>query len=112
MQESKVLENNDLDFTQELHRIRAHLLHYTSLLEDFRKTVQFVLDTPYPALDNKEYFTEDESKDSKELMKKECNNLLNEIERLEMARRMQDKRLTNVMHLVRWLFLRSWHLLR
>jgi hypothetical protein len=103
-QESKVLEDNDLDFTQELHRIRAHLLHYASLLEDFNKTVNFVKDTHHPALNNPEYFTPKESKDSKNLMDQECTNLLNQIQRLELARRMQDKRLTNVMQLVRQSF--------
>lgn len=100
-QESKVLEENDLDFTQELHRIRAHLLHYASLLEDFKKTVIFVRDTHHPALDNTDYFTPQESQCSKTLMNQECTNLLNQIERLELTRKMQDKRLTNVMQLVR-----------
>ncbi|KAF7760200.1 hypothetical protein Agabi119p4_10876 [Agaricus bisporus var. burnettii] len=97
--ESKVLEENDLDFTQELHRIRAHLLHYASLLEDFKKTVIFVRDTHHPALDNTDYFTPQESQCSKTLMNQECTNLLNQIERLELTRKMQDKRLTNVMQL-------------
>ncbi|KAF9447468.1 hypothetical protein P691DRAFT_760751 [Macrolepiota fuliginosa MF-IS2] len=97
--ESEVLEHNELSFTQELHRIRAHLLHYTSLLADFRKTVQFVVETPYPALDNESHFTKEAGEKSKELLRKEGRNLLNEIERLEMGRKMQDKRLTNVMQL-------------
>jgi CRISPR/Cas system-associated endonuclease Cas1 len=99
-QESDVLENTNLDFTQELHRIRAHLLHYTDLLEDFKKTVIFVRDMPYPALDNEEYFTPKERQESIDLMNRECKNILDEIDRLEMTRRMQDKRLTNVMQLV------------
>ncbi|KAJ3576809.1 hypothetical protein NP233_g148 [Leucocoprinus birnbaumii] len=97
--ESNVLENTNLDFTQELHRIRAHLLHYTDLLADFRKTVEFVQETQYPALDDEECFTPEERKESVDLMEKECKNLLNEIARLDMARKMQDKRLTNVMQL-------------
>lgn len=97
--ESNVLENTNLDFTQELHRIRAHLLHYTDLLADFKKTVEFVQEMYYPALDNEEYFTAEEKKESIDLMDKECKSLLNEIARLDMARKMQDKRLTNVMHL-------------
>jgi hypothetical protein len=94
------LEKNDLNFTQELHRIRAHLLHYTSLLEDFRKTVNFIKGTPYPALENKTYFSKAGKEQSTKLMEKECNNLLHQIERLEMSRKMQDKRLRNVMQLV------------
>jgi len=93
------LEKNDLNFTQELHRIRAHLLHYASLLDDFRKTVDFVKNTPYPALENEAHFSKAAKKHSVKLMEKECGNLLHEIERLEMGRKMQDKRLTNVMQL-------------
>lgn len=94
------MEKNDLNFTQELHRIRAHLLHYTSLLADFRKTVNFIKDTPYPALENEKYFSKAEKEQSIKLMEKECDNLLHQIERLDMGRKMQDKRLTNVMQLV------------
>lgn len=37
---------------------------------------------------------------SEQLMDRECDNLLEEIERLDMSRQMQDKRLLNVMNLV------------
>ncbi|KAG6918782.1 hypothetical protein DXG01_011533 [Tephrocybe rancida] len=97
--ESRVIHTNDINFTQELHVIQAHLLHYESLLDDFRKTVVFVLDTPYPGLDNPSLYKPEHRDRSKELMKKECNNLLSEIERLEKARRMQGRRLKNVMNL-------------
>ncbi|KXN85113.1 hypothetical protein AN958_11690 [Leucoagaricus sp. SymC.cos] len=97
--ESNVLENTELDYTQELHRIRAHLLHYTSLLDDFRKSVEFVKDTYYPALDNEAFFMPEEKQESRDLMALECKNLMNQINRLDMARKMQDKRLTNVMQL-------------
>ncbi|KAJ3709779.1 hypothetical protein C8R42DRAFT_729842 [Lentinula raphanica] len=36
--------------THQLHVIRAHLLHYESLLDDFRKTVEFLLKTVNPGL--------------------------------------------------------------
>ncbi|KAJ4474023.1 hypothetical protein C8J55DRAFT_518737 [Lentinula edodes] len=36
--------------THQLHVIRAHLLHYESLLDDFRKTVEFFLKTVNPGL--------------------------------------------------------------
>jgi Mg2+ and Co2+ transporter CorA len=78
--------------TQELHVMRAHLLQYAALLEDFRKSVQFVLDTPNPAV-------EANSADV-ELLEKECKTLLSQIERLEMSRKMQDNRLGNLMNLV------------
>lgn len=115
-----VISTNDMTLTQSLHIIRAHLLHYASLLEDFKKSVQvrfrlqsrkfyiqlssscrvlqFVLDTPNPGMDS-----EDEAlrKRSRTLLEKECQNLLLEIERLEKSRAMQNKRLKNVMNLVR-----------
>ncbi|KAH0579219.1 hypothetical protein H2248_003369 [Termitomyces sp. 'cryptogamus'] len=96
--ESRVINLNDIDLTQELHIIQAHLLHYGSLLEDFRKSVIFVLKTPFPGLDNPRY-TPQLRERSKGHMEKECNNLLSEIERLNMARSMQIKRLKNVMNL-------------
>lgn len=42
----------------------------------------------------------DEKEYSHELLKRECDTLLSEIERLEMSRGMQNKRLKNVMNLV------------
>ncbi|KAJ7916226.1 hypothetical protein B0H13DRAFT_2450845 [Mycena leptocephala] len=65
------------DLTQQLHVVRAHLLHYASLLETFAKTITYV----------------------KDLMRKESAHLLNEIARLEQSRSMQDNRLKNVMNL-------------
>lgn len=107
-QEFAVITPKDKELTrrtQELHRIRAHLLHYTSLLDDFRKSVQFVLDTPNPAMDCEDspdnngttnMLTKEESA---ERLKTECNNLLSEIKRLEMSRSIQTKRLKNIMNL-------------
>lgn len=83
--------------TNELHVIRAHQLHYSSLLESFRKTVQFILDTPNPALAGMD---KTESDLTKGMLERECRMLLNEIRRLDMSRKMQDKRLKNVMNLV------------
>lgn len=87
-----------MHLTQELHRIRAHLLHYSSLLEDFKQSVVFVLNTPNPAM---EFPSHDDvqQKTSHDLLQKECNNLLMQIERLQMSRGQQDKRLKNVMDL-------------
>ncbi|KAF8584986.1 hypothetical protein K439DRAFT_1616330 [Ramaria rubella] len=96
--ELNVISTNDMHFTQELHKIRAHLLHYASLLEDFNQSVHFVLDTPNPAMDHPKY--EAERKSSRALLEKECKNLLTQIDRLKMSREMWDKRLKNVMHLV------------
>lgn len=97
--ETKVLTTSDMQLTQELHVIRAHHLHYSSLLEDFEKTVKFIQNTPNPAMDS-DLISEAERRESAKLLKRECENLLSEIDRLEMGRDMQDKRLKNVMNLV------------
>jgi len=68
----------------DLHRIRAHLLHYASLLDDFKKSVLFVLNNRNPAMDCQDVpdngaadmLTKEESA---ERLKTECNNLLSEI---------------------------------
>jgi len=95
--ETKVINTSNMQLTQELHIIRAHHLHYSSLLEDFEKTVIFVRDTHNPAMES---LPKKEREYSAHLMKRECANLLSEINRLEMGRTMQDKRLKNVMNLV------------
>lgn len=87
-----------MSLTNELHVIRAHQLHYSSLLEDFRKTIQFIMDTPNPALAG---MPESVKELSKSMLERECKMLLNEVKRLNMSRKMQDKRLKNVMNLVR-----------
>ncbi|KAJ7507271.1 hypothetical protein B0H11DRAFT_1970976 [Mycena galericulata] len=95
--ETRVINTSDLLLTRELHVIRAHHLHYSALLEDLRKAVVFVLDTRNPAM---EALPEEERLSSRQLLERECKTLLNEIERLEMGRTMQDNRLKNVMNLV------------
>ena len=77
--------------------IRAHHLHYASLLEDLRMTIIFVQNTINPALDS---FSPEERDSSVTVMKRECDNLLDEVNRLEREREMQERRLRNVMHLV------------
>ncbi|KAF8463036.1 hypothetical protein JB92DRAFT_3136636 [Gautieria morchelliformis] len=96
--ELHVINTKKMDVTQELHTIRAHLLQYASLLEDFHQAIHFVQATPNPVMDSPVY--ESEQKSSQELLKKECQNLLTQIERLKMSRKMWDQRLQNVMHLV------------
>jgi hypothetical protein len=97
LQETRVINTSDWLITQELHVIRAHHLHYSALLEDFRKSVMFILNTPNPAMDS---LPHEEREWSRDLLKKECDNLLSEISRLEKGRIMQDRRLKNVMNLV------------
>lgn len=87
--------SNDIHLTRELHTIRAYLLHYASLLESFRKTVLFLRNTPNPAMKDR-----DDHQESTDVMNRECDTLLSEIERLEMYRRMQEMRLDNVVNLV------------
>lgn len=86
-----------MELTEELHGIRAHQLHYSSLLEDFRKTVNFIRTAKNPAMES---FPKPIRLRSAELMKRECSNLMNEIERLDTSRKMVDKQLKNVMNLV------------
>jgi hypothetical protein len=143
--------------TQQLHIVRAHLLHYEELLENFKKSVIFILRNAHPGiakpvstnatdsskpsnlhhtrtglapveeerqpperqdseitLESNPYDDSDSESDDEpssawkeeahdmagSLLKNESLTLLNEIDRLEMTRRMLDKRLGNVMNLV------------
>ena len=91
------MSTNNMEVTRQLHTISAHLLHYTSLLEDFQKSVTFIFETGNPAMES---VSEDERKLSRTHLENECKNLSMQITRLEMSRAQQEKRLTNVMHLV------------
>ncbi|KII85915.1 hypothetical protein PLICRDRAFT_115548 [Plicaturopsis crispa FD-325 SS-3] len=91
-------KQNDIKLTQELHVIRAHLLHYESLLTDFAKSVTFVRDTPNPAMDSLSV-DEQTRTISRKRLERECNNLSSEIARLQASRGMQGKRLKNAMDL-------------
>ncbi|KAI6021825.1 cora-like Mg2+ transporter protein-domain-containing protein [Pisolithus microcarpus] len=92
--ESQVLGTNDINLTRELHKVQAYLLYYQQLLQDFHKSVDFVKNTPNPAMQG----DEDEI-NSAELLAREVDNLLSEIGRLEGQRTMQSDRLKNVMQL-------------
>lgn len=94
-----MIRTNDTSLSSELHIIRAHLLHYESLLIDFNKSVIFLRDTANPAMDSIQQDSATKG-DEKELFEKECGNLVTEIARLERSRDMQNKRLNNVMNLV------------
>ncbi|KAJ6605314.1 hypothetical protein DFH09DRAFT_1257012 [Mycena vulgaris] len=95
--ESQVIGSKDImKLTQDLHLVRAHLLHYASMLEEFRKSVKFVKDTPIPMSQPR---SDPHSAEVKDRMWQESTRLLNEIERLEQNRGMQDSRLKNVMKL-------------
>ncbi|KAF8587585.1 hypothetical protein K439DRAFT_1337830 [Ramaria rubella] len=96
--ELSVITTHNIMFTQELHQIRAHLLYYVSILEDFHKAVIFIRETPNPAM-NSGKLDDAEQQRSKRILGKECRNLEEEIEKLKLSRDMQDKRLKNVMDL-------------
>lgn len=74
------------------------MLYYISLLEDFKNAITFIRDTYNPCLDT---YDEATKEISQKLLQRECNNLLTEIGRLELSRDMQEKRLQNVMDLVK-----------
>ncbi|KAF9530553.1 hypothetical protein CPB83DRAFT_850531 [Crepidotus variabilis] len=95
--ETRVISTSEMPLTQELHVIRAHHLHYTSLLDDFTKHVHFIQETHNPLMDN---LSQDDRKFNAGIMKRECDNLLTEIKRLSSELHMQERRLKNVMGLV------------
>lgn len=102
--ESQVMTTNDMQLTQELHVIRAHILHYQALLKDFGKTVRFVLETPHPSsepAENSQFDPEEHAmwERSKVMMRRECEKILTEIDRLDKSVKMQDMRVKNVMNL-------------
>jgi len=74
--------------------IRAHLLYHSTLLHSFKKTIQFVRNTQNPAL------TKEQRDICQPLLERECNMLQKAVDRLEVGREMQEKRLGNVMNLV------------
>ncbi|KAG2130887.1 hypothetical protein DEU56DRAFT_740368, partial [Suillus clintonianus] len=97
IQESKVL-GKQIELTRDLHILQAHLLHYQSLLHNFEVSVTFIVKTSNPAMESDD-FTDKEREDSQELMKKESENLLSEIDRLQKRCVMLSNRLQNVMKL-------------
>ena len=83
------------DFTDRLHAARAHLLYYSSLLAVFKRTVDFISNTPNPAL------THTQKGISTPLLRQECTTLLREIDRLDQECAMQERRLKHIVDLVR-----------
>ncbi|KAJ3563226.1 hypothetical protein NP233_g9074 [Leucocoprinus birnbaumii] len=95
--ESHVVKTNQMALTSELHVIRAHQLHFSALLANFAKSVKFIRDTEHPGLQSLSKLEKDETQ---KRLEQECAMLLSEIERLDMTREIQDKRVKNVMNLV------------
>lgn len=94
--ETQVLSTNDIQLTRQLHIVQAHLLHYRSLLQAFRKSVEFVRDTRNPAVS---VLGKQEQYESAQILQREADNLLSEISRLESLRMIQSDRLKNIMDL-------------
>ncbi|OAX37823.1 hypothetical protein K503DRAFT_866597 [Rhizopogon vinicolor AM-OR11-026] len=82
-----------------LHAFRARLLYYELLLDGLRASVSFIEKTPNPAM-HCEGIYEAQRKASNDLLKKECGNLLSEIDRLEKRRTMLCNRVKNLLHIV------------
>ncbi|KAF8902609.1 hypothetical protein CPB84DRAFT_1678779 [Gymnopilus junonius] len=95
--ETRVISTAEMPLTRELHIIRAHHLHYQSLLDDFSKHIAFIQDTHNPALD---HLSKADRDFNKRIMDRECANLLTEAKRLNAELHMQERRLKNVMGLV------------
>ncbi|KAJ3563227.1 hypothetical protein NP233_g9075 [Leucocoprinus birnbaumii] len=97
--ESKVIDTGRWKMNQDLHIIRAHQLYYTSLLDDIRKTVEFIRKHKNPAMTS-DRVPKDEKDLSAQFLDRECDNLILEVDRLIKDLRMQESRLKNVMNLV------------
>jgi hypothetical protein len=80
-----------------LHVIRAHHLHYLSLLDHYTKHVTFIKNTSNPAMDG---INKADRLSSQKLLNRVCDNLMNEIGRLTAELNTQERRPKNVMDLV------------
>ena len=91
------MATSNMALTHELHVIRAHHLHYSSLLDDYAKHVDFIKDTKSPM---RESFSEADQDYVAEIMARECKNLSTKILRLKGKLDIQEKRLKNSMDFV------------
>jgi len=96
--ESRVIDTGKWKINQDLHIIRAHQLYYTSLLDDARKTIEFIRKHKNPAMDSEKLASEKELNDM--FLERECDHLILEIDRLTKDLEMQQSRLKNVVDLV------------
>ncbi|KAG1898680.1 cora-like Mg2+ transporter protein-domain-containing protein [Suillus fuscotomentosus] len=94
--ELQVLHLDNIALTHDLHVLEVRLLHYQSLLHGFEVSVKFIETNPNPAM---EVAAKKGRMESGALMKKECKNLLSEIDRLERRQKMLSSRLKNAMEL-------------
>ncbi|KIK64875.1 hypothetical protein GYMLUDRAFT_71238 [Collybiopsis luxurians FD-317 M1] len=93
--ESQIMHSADTELMRDLHTLQSYLLYYPSLLEDFRSSIVFILNTPNPAMD----LYPEEHDLSQLMLRKECYTLLTEVERLQRNCTMGEKRLDNVINL-------------
>jgi hypothetical protein len=89
------MHSADTELMRDLHTLQSYLLYYPSLLEDFRSSIVFILNTPNPAMD----LYPEEHDLSHLMLRKECYTLLTEVERLQRNCTMGEKRLDNVINL-------------
>ncbi|KIJ05218.1 hypothetical protein PAXINDRAFT_182971 [Paxillus involutus ATCC 200175] len=96
-----IFETNDIYAAQELHKLRASLLYYQQLLQDFRKSLNFLRATPNPAMEcnSRIGLTKEECKTSADLFAKEVDHLLLEVDRLESHTVMLSSQLKNLIDL-------------
>ncbi|KAF9239332.1 hypothetical protein BU15DRAFT_74747 [Melanogaster broomeanus] len=96
-----IFTTNDIYATQELHKLRATLLYYQQLLQDFRRSLIFLQTTPNPAMayKNESSIEEESRRASVDLLAKEVDSLLCEVDRLESQTAMISMRLKNLMDL-------------
>ena len=95
-----MLKTAEMPPARELHIIGVYHFHYLSLLDHCTKHVIFIKNTPNPAMDA---VSMEERSISRELLNRECDNLLDEITHLRSQLRMQKQRLENVMALVSYI---------
>jgi hypothetical protein len=88
-----------VEYSYYLQVLQGRLLHYESLLDGYQASVSFIEKTPNPAVESLGTY-EAQRMASNELMKKECENLLSEINRLEKRRRTLTNQLKNLLDIV------------
>jgi hypothetical protein len=74
------METNSMRLVRQLHKIQANLLHYASLLANFRKSLRFLRKTPNPAM---AHCKRDIREKSAKALDTECISLMSEIDRLD-----------------------------
>lgn len=99
--ESRVIETSSTQMTNELHSIRANHLHYSALLDEFTKNVDFICESENPFMTYANFkSTPHVIEENKVLIARECKNLNQNVQRLKNELHQQERRLKNVMNLV------------